>query len=156
VHLRALVAVVVVAATACAARGGGLELVVDDIRGGRTLRTERVIAGAVFVLSYVHSSEHVSVRGAFEIGGDGRFTVAETAFAGFGPGLPALQPGDLWKSEGGMIVHTPSPAPMDELIVRVAPMTRHTLALPSGEMVDLSAAMASGGAVRLRVRRVRR
>jgi len=153
-RVRTLVAAVAVtAAAACAQRGGDLGLVVDDIRGARIVHAERVDAGAAFVLSYVHSSEHVAVRGAFEVGADGRLTVLETAFSGFGPGLPALRQGDVWKSEGGMIVHAPAPAPMDELIVRVAPMTRHTLALPSGETVDLSAAMASGGAVRLQLRR---
>jgi hypothetical protein len=96
------------------------------------------------------------VRGAFQVGADGRLTVVETAFAGFGPGLPALREGDRWTSEGGMIVHTPAPAPMDELVVRVAPVTRHTLALPSGRLLDLSEAMGPGGAIRLYVRRLAR
>src|SRR5687767_5889749 len=91
-RVRTLVAAVAVtAAAACAARGGDLELVVDDIRGARIVHAERVDAGAAFVLSYVHSSEHVAVRGAFEVGADGRLTVLETAFSGFGPGLPALR-----------------------------------------------------------------
>ena len=156
-RVRALIAAVAMtAATACAARGGALELIVDDLRGGGTLHAERVSAGAAFILSYVHSSEHVSVRGAFEVGADGRLTVVETAFAGFGPGLPALREGDRWKSERGMIVHTPAPAPMDELVVRVAPITRHTLALPSGRLLHLSEAMGPGGAIRLYVRRLPR
>jgi hypothetical protein len=153
VRLRALAAAAALTAAACAARGGGLELVVDDIRGGRTLYAERVTPGALFVLSYVHSSEHVPVRGTFEIGADGRLTVVETAFAGFGPGLPELREGDRWKSDGGMIVHTPPAAPMEEVIVRVAPITRHALALPSGHTLDLSAAMGPGGAVRLAAHR---
>lgn len=155
-RVRTLVAAVAVTAAACAARGGDLELVVDDIRGARIVHAERVDAGAAFVLSYVHSSEHVAVRGAFEVGADGRLTVLETAFSGFGPGLPALREGDRWRSEGGMIVHTPAPAPMDEVIVRVVPMTRHTLVLPSGHVIDLSAVMGRGGAVRLQVRRTGR
>ena len=149
-------AVALTAATACAPPRGDLELVVHDIRGARVVHAERVGAGAVLVLSYVHSSEHVSVRGAFEVGADGRLTVVETAFSGFGPGLPALREGDRWKSEGGMIVHKPVPAPMDEVVVRVTPMTRHTLRLPSGHVIDLSAAMGRGGAVRLHVGRTAR
>jgi hypothetical protein len=140
------------AAVACAARGGGLELVVADVRGERLVHAERVAPGARFVLAYVHSSEHVPVRGTFEVGSDGRLTVVETAFAGFGPGLPELRAGDRWKSESGMFVHAPAPHPMDELIVRVAPITRHTLRLPSGHTLDLSAAMGPGGAIRLALR----
>ncbi|HUF91054.1 MAG TPA: DUF1850 domain-containing protein [Candidatus Limnocylindria bacterium] len=155
-HLRALaVAAVMTAAVACAARGGGLELVVADVGGARILHAERVAPGARFVLAYVHSSEHVPVRGTFEVGADGRLTVVETAFAGFGPGLPELREGDRWTSEGGMFVHIPEPHPMDELTVRVAPTTRHTLRLPSGHTLDLSATMGPGGAIRLAVRPVR-
>jgi hypothetical protein len=157
VRLRALIAAVAMtAAVACAARAGGLELVIRDVRDARVLHAETVTPGARFALSYVHSSEHVAVRGTFQIGADGRLTVVETAFAGFGPGLPELRAGDRWKSESGMFVHTPPPAPMEEVVLRVAPITRHTLALPSGHTLDLSAAMGAGGAIAIAVRRTGR
>jgi hypothetical protein len=104
------------------------------------------------VLAYVHSSEHVPVRGTFLIEADRTLTVAETAFAGFGPGLPDVRPGDAWQIRDGMIVHRAGGAPLPELTVRVVPLTRHRLRLPSGAELDLSALMGSGGPVRLSVR----
>ena len=55
--------------------------------------------GSLFVLSYVHSSEHVPVRGTFVVEPDGALLVKETAFAGFGPGLPQPKAGDAWRLE---------------------------------------------------------
>lgn len=111
-----------------------------------------VSAGATFVLSYVHSSEHVPVRGTFRIDADARLAVVETAFGGFGPGLPELQPGDDWHVEGGMIVYRPRYATLPELIVRVAPATRHRFIAPDGRIIDLSATLPAGTAVRIAVR----
>lgn len=118
----------------------------------RVLYRVPVTAGATFVLSYVHSSEHVPVRGTFRVDGHGRFTVVETAFAGFGPGLPQLGQGDDWRLEDGMIVHRPRESVVRELIVRVLPSTRHRFLGPDGRTIDLSATLPPGTAVRIAVR----
>lgn len=133
-------------------QGAGAWVEVEDLGGGRVLHREPVTAGQTFVLSYVHSSEHVPVRGVFRVEADHTLTVAETAFAGFGPGLPALGPGDRWRIEDGMIVAETPPARLRELRVRVVPITQHRLRVPSGAELDLSSLMGAGGAVRIRVR----
>jgi hypothetical protein len=118
---------------------------------GRVLYRAPVVAGSVLVLSYVHSSEHVPVRGTLVVEADGTLTVRETAFAGFGPGLPEPKAGDTWRIEDGMIT-VPSDGPrLPELLVRVMPLTDHRLRTPSGEEIDLSALMKEGGRVRIRV-----
>lgn len=127
-------------------------LAVEDAATARVLHREVVRAGSDLVLEYVHSSEHVRVRGVLRVGADGSLSVVETSFAGFGPGLPELVPGDEWRIEEGMIVHRPPPQPMDELRVRVAPRTRHRLHMPSGARLDLSALMGPGGTVVVHVR----
>jgi len=130
----------------------GLHLVVEDLGGARILHRERAWPGGVFTFDYVHSSERVPVRGTFRIETDGALTVLETAFAGFGPGLPQLGPGDDWRIEGGMIVHRPRTEALPELRVRVAPVARQRLTTPSGLALDLSALTAPGASVLIRVR----
>lgn len=103
------------------------------------------------MLSYVHSSEHVPVRGTFVVERDGTLLVKETAFAGFGPGLPQPKAGDAWRFEDGMIVVPAAGERLHELRVRVAPFTHHRLRTPSGEEVDLSSLMNDGGSVRIHV-----
>jgi hypothetical protein len=145
-----LVAVV----TACAGLGRPpLELVVEDVTTGRVLHHEPVRPLDTFTLAYVHSSEHVPVRGVFRIAADRTMRVIETAFGGFGPGLPALKPGDEWRIEDGMIVARVSEASMGELVVRIVPITRHRLMTPLGAELDLSTLMgAAGGAVKIFLR----
>ena len=128
-----------------------LVLLVEDAGRGVVLHREPVTAGATFVLSYVHSSEQVAVRGTFRVEPDGTLRVVETAFAGFGPGLPELRPGDDWRIEDGMIVHRPDVERLPDLTVRVLPLTRHRLRLPSARDLDLSSLGGSGGLVRVRV-----
>jgi hypothetical protein len=144
--------VLVVAAAGLAAwrSPSGLVLIVEDAGRGRLLHRERVTAGERVVLSYVHSSERVPVRGLFRVEADRTLTLTETHFAGFGPGLPALARGEAWRLEGGMIVaeaHQRLPA----LRMRVVPLTRHRLATPAGQDLDLSALMGRGGVVRIYV-----
>jgi len=110
-----------------------------------------VASGDRLVLSYVHSSEHVPVRGTFVAAADGALIVKETAFAGFGPGLPEPRPGDAWRIEDGMIVVPAAGERFSELRVRVAPFTRHRLCTPSGEVVDLSALTDGGASVSIHV-----
>ncbi len=76
----------------------------------------------------------------------------ETAFAGFGPGLPALGPGDAWRYEAGMIVADGPADPLPELRLRLAPATRHRLLTPSGVEIDLTGLAPPGGAVRIVIR----
>ncbi|MGH7389526.1 MAG: DUF1850 domain-containing protein [Candidatus Rokuibacteriota bacterium] len=110
-------------------------------------------AGTTFTLAYVHSSEHVPVRGVFRLDGDGRFTVVETAFAGFGPGLPALRPGDDWTIREGMVVARDPVTRLGEVRLRVLPITRHRLTTARGTELDLSALMGeAGGAVTISIR----
>ena len=109
-------------------------------------------AGDTFTVSYVHSSERVPVRGTFRIEADGTLTVTETRFAGFGPGLPALAPGDRWRMEDGMIVAV-TDVRLLELRLRVLPIPRYRLVTPAGHVLDLSGAMGPGGPVRILGRR---
>jgi hypothetical protein len=127
-------------------------LLVEDVEQGRTLHRERVWPGAVFTLDYVHSSERVPVRGTFRIEREGALTVVETAFAGFGPGLPQLGSGDDWRVEHGMIVHRPRGEPLAELRLRVTPVARQRLTTPSGRALDLPALIAPGRAILVSVR----
>jgi hypothetical protein len=130
-----------------------MALVIEDVTAGRILHREPVRSLDTFTLAYVHSSEHVPVRGVFRIAADRTMRVTETAFGGFGPGLPALKAGDEWRIEDGMIVARAPDARMPELVVRVAPITRRTLTTPAGTVVDLSALMGgTGGAVKISVR----
>jgi hypothetical protein len=126
-------------------------LVVEDVTRQRVLHRAPVEPGGLLVLSYVHSSEHVPVRGTFVVESDGTLRVKETAFAGFGPGLPEPKAGDAWRLEGGMIIVPATGERLHELRIRVAPLTRHRLRTPSGEDIDLSAAMNDGGSVRIHV-----
>ena len=144
-------AVVLLAAAAAAVRWLSVPvLLVEDVHD-RLLASEPVQPGDVLVLTYVHSSEHVPVRGTFRVERDGTLTVTQTAFAGFGPGLPELGPSDAWRIEHGMIVHEPVAVALAVLRVRVAPITHHRLSLPSGRQLDLSALLGAGGSVRIRV-----
>ena len=127
-----------------------LILLVDDLTHQRVLYRHAMTPGSVLVLSYVHSSEHVVVRGTLVVEPDGALLAKETAFAGFGPGLPEPKAGDAWRLEDGMIV-VPSGERLSELHVRVAPFTRHRLRVPSGEEMDLSALMSDGGLVSVRL-----
>jgi hypothetical protein len=130
----------------------GPVLVVEDVTGGRELLRECMRPGQTFTLEYVHSSEHVPVRGVFRLEDDGAFTVVETAFGGFGPGLPALTTGDRWTIEAGMIVARDPMTRLPEMRVRVLPITRHRLRTARGADLDLSGVMGAGGAVRIGVR----
>jgi hypothetical protein len=128
-------------------------LVVEDVTQGRVLYRERVAAGNPLVLAYVHSSEQVPVRGTFVVDAGGALVAKETAFAGFGPGLPEPRAGDAWRFENGMIVVPAAGERFPELAVRVAPFTRHRLRTPAGRDLDLSALMDRGGLVRISVAR---
>ena len=146
-----MVAIVVAATVGClGARGPWL--LVEDVTHERVLYRARVAPGGRLVLSYVHSSEHVPVRGTFVVEADGALVVKETAFAGFGPGLPEPRAGDAWRFEDGMIVVPAAGERLPELRVRVAPFTNHHLRTPLGEDVDLSA-LTGGGSVRIHVAR---
>ena len=144
---------IVTSGTASDLRARGALLVVEDATRGRVLHRAPVEPGSHLVLSYVHSSEHVPVRGTFVVDADGALAVKETAFAGFGPGLPEPRAGDAWRVENGMIVVPAGGERLPELRVRVAPFTRHHLHMPSGDDVDLSALMNGGGSVSIRVTR---
>lgn len=145
-------AVVAVAAGGAAGREApGLILVVEDTGRRRVLHEEPVTAGQTFMLSYVHSSERVPVRGTLRIEADGSLTATETRFAGFGPGLPALGPGDPWRMENGMIVAL-TEARLPELRLWVVPIAGPRLATPSGHTLDLTAR----GPIRIRVRQAER
>jgi hypothetical protein len=126
-------------------------LLVEDPTGHRVLHREPVAAGATLVLAYVHSSEHVPVRGTIRVEPDRTLRVVETAFGGFGPGLPELQPGDPWAIRQGMLVARIPGEAQPALRVRVLPLTQHRLLLPSGVELDLSRLMGDGGAVVLRL-----
>ena len=131
----------------------GPRLVVEDATHDRVLYRARVAPGSPLVLSYVHSSEHVPVRGTFVVEAEGALMVKETAFAGFGPGLPEPRAGDPWRFENGMIVVPAAGQRLPELRMRVAPFTRHRLRISSGPDLDLSALMNGGGSVRIHVTR---
>lgn len=104
----------------------------------RTVHRERVMPGQTLALSYVHSSEHVPVVGVFRIEADGSLAVVETAFGGFGPGLPSPGPGDRWRIRQGLIV-VDHQVRLPELRLRLVPFTYHRLVTPGGTSLDLSA-----------------
>ena len=130
----------------------GRELVVEDPGRPRVLHVERVVAGATFSVEYRHSSEGVAVRGAFRVEDDGSLTVVETAFGGFGPGLPELTPDDDWRIAGGMIVHRPYRRRLVDLRLRATAVSRPRLTMPSGRALDLAALAGNGSPVLVRVR----
>lgn len=134
----------------------GPVLLVEDVTHHRVLHRAGVEPGSQLLLSYVHSSEHVAVRGTFVVEPDGALRARDTAFAGFGPGLPEPKAGDAWRFEDGMIVVPAAGERFEDLRIRVAPATRHRLRTPSGEELDLSALMNDGGSVRIRVAPARR
>jgi hypothetical protein len=127
------------------------ELVVEDVTRQRVLYRGPAAPDGRLVLSYVHSSEHVPVRGTFVVAADGALRAEETAFAGFGPGLPAPRAGEAWRMVDGLIVVPAAGERFVELRVRVAPFTRHRLRTPAGDELDLSALMEDGGSVRIHV-----
>jgi hypothetical protein len=126
-------------------------LLVEDVTRQRVLYRGPVAPGGLLVVSYVHSSEHVPVRGTFVVEADGVLRAKETAFAGFGPGLPEPVGGEAWHRADGMIVVPSAGEGFGELRIRVAPFTHHRLRTPSGDELDLSALMESGGSVRIHV-----
>jgi hypothetical protein len=146
----ALAGIVTSGAAGCVATRRPL-LLVEDVTGQRVLHRAAVAPGSILVLSYVHSSEHVPVRGTFVVEPDGALRVTETAFAGFGPGLPHPTAGDAWRLEDGMIVVPSAGERLSELRVRVAPFTRHRLRTPSGDDLDLSHLMPEGGTILIRL-----
>jgi hypothetical protein len=141
---------VALAGAACAGHGRPV-LIVEDVTHRRVLHRGPVTPGDSLVLSYVHSSEHVPVRGTFVVEADGALRVEETAFAGFGPGLPEPAVGDAWRAENGMIVVSGAGARFPELRLRVGPLTRHRLRTPSGDDLDLSTLLGAGGSARISV-----
>jgi hypothetical protein len=128
-----------------------LLLLVEDSTRGRVLHRGLVTVGQTVVLSYVHSSEQVPVRGTFVVERDGALRVRETAFGGFGPGLPQPTAGEAWRLEDGMIVVPSNGEALSELRVRVAPFTGHRLDLGGGVSLDLSRLVEGGGSVLIRV-----
>lgn len=157
---RALLLALALAAAAASAgalawAGRGSTLVVEDVGQARILHRERVSPGDLFTLDYVHTSERVPVRGTFQIGADGGLTVTETAFGGFGPGLPELSPRDDWRFEGGRIVYRPRPDPataLAEFRLRVSRIARQRLTTPTGQVLELAALAADGSPIVVRAR----
>jgi hypothetical protein len=127
-------------------------LVIEDVGRQQVLHGEPVTAGARFTLEYVHSSERVPVTGTFLVEPDGRLTVVETAFAGFGPGLPELGPGDDWRIERGMIVHRPVGVSLEALRLRVAPTAAQRLRTPAGAVLDVARVARAGALLLIAVR----
>jgi hypothetical protein len=126
-------------------------LTVTDVAHRRVLAREPVDPGALVRLSYVHSTEGRPVRATFRVEADGQLRLVETAFPSVGPGLPPLGPEGTWTMEDGMIVARGEHAPMPELRLRVVPLTRHRLVLPSGRALDLVTLVEPGDAIRVAV-----
>lgn len=116
------------------------------------LHREHVAPGQTFVVSYVHSSERVPVRGLFRVEPDRSLTAVETAFGGFGPGLPSPAAGDAWTYRNGLIVARGAGPTLPEVRLRVNAVARQRLELPSGLDLDLATLVAEGAAVTIRVR----
>jgi hypothetical protein len=125
--------------------------VVEDVARARTLHAEPVAAGATFRLAYTHSSEGVPVRGTLRVEADGALRVVETAFGGFGPGLPIPRAGERWAVEDGLLVQREPGPPLPELRLRVAHVSAQRLVLPSGVVLDLAALLPDGAPVRIAV-----
>jgi hypothetical protein len=77
--------------------------------------------------------------------------LVQTAFPSVGPGLPELGSDGSWTIQDGVIRVRGSGDPMSELRLRVVPLTRHQLILPSGRVLDLGAFVGVGDAVRVAV-----
>jgi hypothetical protein len=128
------------------------QLVVEEGGRSRVLHRERVTPGATFTLDYRHSSEGVPVRGTFRVDIHGTVTPVETAFGGFGPGLPELTSGDDWRIADGLIVHRPPPRALADLRLRMTAISRPRLTMPSGRELDLIALAGRSAAVIIRVK----
>ena len=115
------------------------------------LARELVAPGALVALAYVHSTEGRPVRATFRIEADRTLRLIETTFPSVGPGLPPLGPAGTWAIEGGEIVARGESAPVAELRLRVVPLTRHRLVLPSGRALELVTLVGPGNAVRVAV-----
>ena len=140
-----------VAGPASARDGSPLTLVIEETSSARAIHREPVAADAVLALAYIHSSELVPVRGVLRVAVTGALYVVQTAFGGFGPGLPALGHGDEWTRSGSFIVHRPPPVPMSELRLRIKVVNDYRLRTPAGVELVLSALVEDGTAVTIRV-----
>ncbi|HXG16269.1 MAG TPA: DUF1850 domain-containing protein [Calidithermus sp.] len=125
-------------------------LVVEDVSRGQVLHREPVNPGDRLALAWVHSSERVPVRGILVVEAQGGLRVVETAFAGPGPGLPEYRGEQPWRYQDGLIV-APGGDVLPELRLRVSPVARQRLTLPSGRQLDLAEAVPAGAAVRIAV-----
>jgi hypothetical protein len=125
-------------------------LTVTDLDRGRVLAREPVEPGALIRLAYIHSTEGRPVRATLRVEGGHTLRLVETAFPSVGPGLP-LGPEGTWAIEDGLIVNRAPSAPVPEIRLRPVPVTQHRLTLPSGRVLDLSALVEPGSAIRLAV-----
>jgi hypothetical protein len=123
-------------------------LVVEDVRHERLLFSWPAHAGERFVLSYRHSVSATRVTGLFEISLGGGVVVRETSFGTFGPGLPALRPGDRYEARDGRIRQIEINQPLPWVSVFVHPFTEHVVSF-RGVSVDLSATLPSATLVRI-------
>lgn len=129
-------------------------LVVEDARRGHELLKKKVLPGDQLTLSYLHSVSNTRVKGIFEISADGMLVVRETSFGTFGPGLPALKPGDRYEIRDGAIHQLDLDQRLPELSVFVHPNTEHVLHLSGeiGQVLELSKLLPAGSLVRISVR----
>ena len=111
---------------------------------------ELVAPGALVALAYVHSTEGRPVRATFRVEADRTLRLIETV-PQRRAGAAALGPAGTWAIEGGEIVARGESAPVAELRLRVVPLTRHRLVLPSGPRARAGRPRRPGNAVRVAV-----
>lgn len=147
-RMLALVALLPIALLAC------LPVSVLELRDtdqGRRLFMTRVSEGDAFELRYIHSVEHVPVRGIFRIEDRGQIAVAESIFSSYGAGLPfdTAREDIIFQEDQMRIIHRE--AVIDRLRIFVSPSTNQQF-IYSGAEVDLSQ-VEEGHIVELKVRR---
>lgn len=129
-------------------------LVVEDVRHERVLVRWPARPGERFTLSYRHSVSMTRVTGVFEIPLGAGLVVRETSFGTFGPGLPALRPGDRYEVRDGRIRQLDVNQPLPWVSLFVHPFTEHVVSF-RGKTVNLSATLPPATLVRISARRGR-
>ena len=125
---------------------------VTDASTDEGIFTGIVSPGDRFQLLYIHSVEHMPVRGVFEITGSNGIKPVETVFPSYGAGMPFLVDREDLTTEQGMMKVRHHGTVLDELRLFVSHAARQRLVV-GRSLVPLFELVRDGGIVTIRVRR---